>query len=391
MTHRRLLPAVALLSMAMSWAVVPAVLVAPAPALAAECLPAADVPFPAVPWAQQRLAPHRAWELSRGDGVVVAVVDTGVSAAAPALAGRVLPGRDVRTDGRADSDCTGHGTFVAGLIAARGLPNTGFAGVAPDAVILPIRVAENFDDLHPDVLAQGIEAAIDGNASVIVVVPSAPFGSAALSSAVARAEQENRVLIASSTTQRTGGLANPAASRSVLSVAAIASDGEPMSTVGSDGTAREPDIAAPGTDLIGIAPTGPGNLAGSARCFATAFVAGAAALVRGYLPELTAAQVRDRLVGTADPGPPSARPAVGAGMVDPLAAVAAVDPVLPDEPGEPVAGPSPAVPGPQPATHTNGMPLAAGLVGAAAVGAVIAGLAATAATAARRRRTDASA
>jgi len=344
-----------------------------------------------VPWAQRRLAPQRAWELSRGDGVVVAVIDTGVSAAAPALAGRVLPGRDIRTGGRADSDCSGHGTFVAGLIAARGLPNTGFAGVAPDAVILPVRVAETFDDLHPDVLAQGIEAAIDGGASIIVVVPSSPFGSAALSSAIARAEQENRVVIASSTTQRTGGLANPAISRSVLSVAGIAGDGDPMSTLGSDGTARAPDLAAPGSDLIGIAPTGRGNLVGSARCFATAFVAGAAALVRGYLPELTAAQVRDRLIGTADPAPPSARPAIGAGMVDPLAAVGAVDPVPPDDLGELVTGPSPAVPGPQRATHTDGMPLAVGLVVTATLGAVIAGLAATAAAAARRRRSDASA
>ena len=358
-----------------------------APALAAECLPPAQTPYPAVPWAQEQLAPQRAWALSRGEGVVVAVVDTGVSASAPALAGRVLPGRDIRPiGGAANTDCAGHGTFVASLIAAGAMAGTGFSGVAPGAVILPVRVAETFDDQHPDVLALGIEAAIDDGATIIVVVPSAPFGSTALANAIARAERENRVVIAASTTHRTGGEAHPAAYASVLSVAGIKHDGSPLSFLGLDGTGRIPDLAGPATDLVGVAPAGAGNLVGSARCFATGFVAGAAALVRGYLPGLTAAQVRERLVGTADPAPPSARPALGRGMVDPLAAVTTVDPPAPDESGPPVIAPAPTLPHALRDAHRDGVQLAGNLVVLIAMIAVIAGLFATAAVAARRRR-----
>ncbi len=360
-----------------------------APALAAECLPPAQTPYPAVPWAQEQLAPQRAWPLSRGEGVVVAVIDTGVSAAATGLAGRVLPGRDIRpAGGAANTDCAGHGTFVASLIAGGAMAGTGFSGVAPGAVILPVRVAETFDDVHPDVLALGIEAAIDGGASIIAVVPSAPFGSAALANAIARAEQENRVVVASSTTNRTGGEAHPAAYGSVLSVAGIKRDGSPMSFLGLDGTGRIPDLAGPATDLVGVAPAGPGNLIGSARCFATGFVAGAAALVRGYLPDLTAAQVRERLVATADPAPPSARPALGRGLVDPVAAMTTVDPAGPDESGPPVIAPDPALPHALREEHRDGLELAGNLVVAVAMVAIIAGLFATAAVAARRRRTS---
>jgi hypothetical protein len=371
-------------------AVVPFALLPPAsPAQAAECLPAAQTPYPAVPWAQEQLAPQRAWPLSRGDGVVVAVIDTGVSATALALAGRVLPGRDIRAGGTANTDCAGHGTFVAGLIAAGAMAGTGFSGVAPGAVILPVRVADTFDDQHPDVLALGIDAAIDGGASIIVVVPAAPFGSATLANAIARAERENRVVIASSTTNRAGGEAHPAAYESVLSVAGIERDGSPMSFLGLDGTGRIPDLAGPATDLVGVAPAGAGNLIGSARCFATGFVAGAAALIRGYLTGLTAAQVRERLVATADPAPPSARPALGRGMVDPVAAVTTVDPAGPSESGPPVIAPEPALPYALRDGHRDGLALAGNLVVAIAMVAIVAGLAATAAVAARRRRTDA--
>jgi len=87
-----------------------------------------------MPWPQQQMAPERAWELTRGDGVTVAVVDTGVSADSGPLTGAVRDGVDVApgsNGGDADDDCIGYGTFVAGLIAARPREGVGFAGVAP--------------------------------------------------------------------------------------------------------------------------------------------------------------------------------------------------------------------------------------------------------------------
>jgi subtilisin family serine protease len=150
--------------------------VRPADALAApagqrRCAAASTTVARAVPWAQQRLAPQRVWMLTRGQAVTVAVVDTGVSRSAPALAGRVLAGKDVLTGGPGDDDCAGHGTFVAGLVAAGQLAGTGFAGVAPDARILPVRVTDQAGDVHPDVLAAGVTAAVDGGGTVIAVAP----------------------------------------------------------------------------------------------------------------------------------------------------------------------------------------------------------------------------
>src|SRR5262249_32912202 len=75
----------------------------------ARCAPAPTTVVPALPWAQQRLAPQRVWPFTRGAGQVVAVVDSGVDASVPQLAGHVLPGLDVVANGgRADNDCVGH-------------------------------------------------------------------------------------------------------------------------------------------------------------------------------------------------------------------------------------------------------------------------------------------
>ncbi len=85
----------------------------------------------AIPWAQQQLQPATVWNFTQGAGQAVAVLDSGVSATAPALSGAVLPGLNAVTGGNGDTDCAGHGTFAAGIIAARAAPGSGFAGLAP--------------------------------------------------------------------------------------------------------------------------------------------------------------------------------------------------------------------------------------------------------------------
>ncbi|MFB6992304.1 S8 family serine peptidase, partial [Streptomyces sp. NPDC056304] len=87
----------------------------------------------AVPWEQQNLQLARTWAFGKGAGVKVAVVDTGVSADAPTLAGRVS------VVGGAGTDCVGHGTFVAGLIAAAPAENVRVAGVAQESRIIAVR------------------------------------------------------------------------------------------------------------------------------------------------------------------------------------------------------------------------------------------------------------
>jgi subtilisin family serine protease len=296
-----------------------------APAPGQTCAPAANNPYRKVSWAQKRLDPARAWMLTRGRGVIVAVLDTGVSKAAPALRGRVLPGRDVLAAGPADDDCDGHGTFVAGLVAARPVGGGAtFTGVAPDALILPIRVAQRAEDVHPDVLARGIDAAVAGGASVIAVVQTAPYGSAALTRAVTRASR-SAVLVAAVTTARNqrGDGAFPAALPGVVSVMPIG----PTGLITGARPVVRPSLSAPAAELVSIGTSGTGNLIGSGTNLAVGYVAGTAALVRAYLPAATSADVRDRLAATTDPvGGATPDPVLGRGVLDPVAAVTTVLP-----------------------------------------------------------------
>src|SRR5689334_6196233 len=161
---RRVLAALALLAVPLA---VPDPAAAQPPANQ-RCDLAVTGPVPGRPWAQQRLDYERVWPLTRGSGVTVAVVDTGVQGSHPQLRGGVLPGIDVVNGGTAETDCVGHGTLVAGLLAARPADGTGFAGVAPAATVLPVRVT-NSQQGSAGPLATGIRRAVDAHAQVINV------------------------------------------------------------------------------------------------------------------------------------------------------------------------------------------------------------------------------
>jgi subtilisin family serine protease len=116
------------------------------------------------PWAQRALAFASAWPLTRGSGVTVAVVDSGVDFS-PQLAGRVTA---ISVIGGGYQDCAGHGTAIAGIIAASDLRKDGvpFTGVAPDAHILSVRVNGGAQG-KTSLLAQGIRDAATLGARVI--------------------------------------------------------------------------------------------------------------------------------------------------------------------------------------------------------------------------------
>ncbi|WFE25475.1 type VII secretion-associated serine protease mycosin [Solwaraspora sp. WMMD791] len=278
-----------------------------------------------VPWAQSWLGVQRVWPLARGAGVTVAVVDTGVAADSPQLRGRVLPGLDLTSPGntRADRDCFGHGTFVAGIIGAAPTDGTGFHGVAPDVRILPVRVANSMDDGTARLLAQGIRAAVDGGAHVINISASTTAPEQGLVSAIEYAERRDVVVVAAAA-NRAGQdqqVAYPAALPTVLAVGAIDSTG---ALAAFSQTGPHLGLTAPGVEVVSIGPGGPGHWRGSGTSYAVPFVAGVAALVRAYRPDLSAAQVRHRLLATAD-HPAVALPDAGYGwgVVNPAAAVSA--------------------------------------------------------------------
>jgi hypothetical protein len=260
----------------------------------------------AVPWAQQSLGLSRAQQLSTGTGVTVAVIDTGVSRTAPALAGRVTAA------GAAGNDCVGHGTFIAGLIAAAPTAGSGFSGVAPGARILAIPGMAADGSPSEAVVAAGIRAAADAGAKVIDVSLGFQNTSPSLQSALAYAAKRDVLVVAAGVPDDVkvtgvspdGGPPQvpfwPAAHAGVLSVVDVDILGNRPD--GAVDPARA-DLAAPGDGITGIGPTGKGHFLGNGPSAAAAFTAGAAALLRSYRPDLTAPEIAARLTSTAYPAP----------------------------------------------------------------------------------------
>ncbi|MFE6667364.1 S8 family serine peptidase [Streptomyces sp. NPDC057697] len=335
-----------------------------------------------VPWPQQYIAPSRAWDTTRGAGATVAVVDTGVDAAhSPALAGRVTP-----ASAAAGTDCIGHGTFVAGLIAAAPRPGTGFAGVAPESRIVAVRATASDGTATANSVAAGIRAAVARRARVIDVPIALAKSSPALAEAVRDAGRHGALVIAPA--YGAGGAvplsgatpapaAYPAALPDVLAVAALGPGGVPDQKLAPR---TAPDLAAPGTAVMSVGPGGTGGFTGDGADMATAFVAGAAALAVSAHPDLTPAQLAGRLTATAY-HIPADRALVGAGTVDPAAAVTAPGP-------GPAAHATPRAPGGlamPPREARPGRTTAVAVASAAAAAALITGYVAFTLPRARRR------
>lgn len=301
----------------------------------AGCATAKGVYQQGTPWPQQLLDPQRIWPLTDGTGQTVAVIGTGVDAANTQFArGQVLPGVDVSPDAapgaRADDDCDGRGTFAAGIVAAQVSASTTFAGLAPGVRVLPIRYTQSTgggaQGGDPARLATAIQAAVAAHAGVILVVAPTTADSAQLRTAVADAVRGGAVVVspaAAGANESSGAHSYPTVDPGVIAVG----------SVDAHGAAQQPEtgalVAAPGADLVSTAPARSGHVWGvSDPQFAAAFVAGAAALLRAYRPELTPAQVATRLAGTADRPTTTGRdPHLGWGVIDPYQALTSTRPL----------------------------------------------------------------
>jgi type VII secretion-associated serine protease mycosin len=322
------------------------------------------------PWAQQALGFTSVWPVTKGAGVTVAVVDSGVDTN-PQFGTRFIEGLNLApaTMGvPADADCVGHGTSVASIIAAAPVPGVSFTGVAPDAGVLSIKIT-NSDSFPGSLAAQAIRAAVAAGAQVINLSLATTVSTPELAAAVSFAQASNVVVVAAAgndSSSSGSGPFFPAAYPGVLSVGAVAPDG----SLATFSDTRTPvSVTAPG---VGVTAAYPGtfprsyNPASNGTSFATAFVSGVAALVRAAHPTLTQSQVVARIEATADGG---STPGTGHGLVNPVQAVTAVLPAT--SPGAATAA-RPAgqvqinrAPRPDRAAASIALPVAAGAGGVA--------------------------
>ncbi|MET8525395.1 type VII secretion-associated serine protease mycosin [Micromonospora sp. NPDC005172] len=320
----------------------------PAAAAAPVCGPPGEDGLAEMPWALRRIDPASAWPLSRGAGVTVAVIDSGVSAIHPVLKTRVLPGRDFNNlpANRGQCDLVGHGTMVAGIIAGQDGTGAPFSGIAPAARILPIRVLPDAkgtnDEALPGQIAAAIDWAVDNGADVInlslVTLPRPE-----LAQAVERALTKRVVLVAAAGNRQETQEDKPAYPAAYPGVIAVAGVDEQGGHVGTSVSGSYVDVAAPGLNIIGPAPGGSGYRAEptGGTSFAAAYVSGVAALVRAAYPDLTPQQVADRLERTADNPPQGHNAEVGYGVVNPYRAVSSLLGTRPNPPVGALAAPAP--------------------------------------------------
>ncbi len=279
----------------------------------------------------------QAWNTSKGAGVTVAVVDTGVDGSVVEPNGAVVGGTDVSGIGSADGqtpvgDDSNHGTLVASLLAGRGTPaGGGLIGVAPEASILSVSVAFGTSDAtlsNDDQIAAGIRWAVDNGADVInmSLTRNTLDWPTSWDDAFMYAFDHDVVVVAAAGNRGSGTteVGAPATIPGVLTVAGVDQAKEASFDASSQGITIA--VAAPSEKLVGVAPGG-GYMQWYGTSAAAPIVSGLVALVRSAYPKLDAAQVINRVIATANPnGHTVPSPVYGNGLIDAAAAVSAYVP-----------------------------------------------------------------
>lgn len=304
-----------------------------------------DDPFFSYQWHMTTLGATTAWDVTMGDGVIVAVIDTGVSEGLDGFLD-LLPGWDFYSNDDDASDEDGHGTHVAGTIAQNTGNGTGTVGLAPEVSILPVRVLGPDGGSSTDVAA-GIVWAVDHGANIINMSLGGGGYSNAMADACEYATNNGVTVIAATGNDGfTSYISYPAAYESVIAVGATTMDGS-IAYYSNYGPGI--DITAPGGDVTadldgdgygdGILQETIDSTTGSFGFFffqgtsmATPHVAGAAALL--YANGIKdVADMKTALTSTADDmGATGYDESYGHGILNPVAALAWVPPTPPPEP-----------------------------------------------------------
>lgn len=271
-------------------------------------------------WGLERVGAPQAWSRAQGEGVVVAVLDTGVDAQHPDLKPNLwtnpleIPGDGIDNDGNGYVDDvhggntlerTGniadggeHGTHVAGIVAARGDDDYGVTGVAPKATILPVRIFDNNGNTDVASVIEAFHYAESNGAKII----NCSWGGAPYNQALFETMRETEALIVCSSGNRgsnndrephyPSGFDLP----NVMAVAASTPEDQ-LSFISNYG-ATTVDIAAPGVQILSTVPGGK-HKGKTGTSMAAPHVSGGAALLLQRQPELSAEELKSRLIKSA--------------------------------------------------------------------------------------------
>lgn len=255
----------------------------------------------------------KAWGAVTGnESIVIAVLDSGADYNHPDLKANLVPGVNLVSPGKSAQDDNGHGTEVIGVLGARGNNAIGVSGVLWNARILPIKVLDKRGFADIDLVAKGINTALDRGAKVILMSFSSMSYSKALADAVNRAEKSGAILVAASGNEG-NRVAYPAAYPTVVAVGAVKSNNQPITASNSG---PELNLMAPGFNVYTTKLGGKyGSFSGTSA--SAPQVAGAAALILARYPKLSPLDVRMLLYQTAkDIGSEGWDRSTGYGLLD---------------------------------------------------------------------------
>lgn len=246
-------------------------------------------------WYLDKINIENAWDINRNsDDVVVAVLDTGVDYNHIELKGRVLEGIDLVNNDKDAMDDNGHGTHVAGIVAANS-NYIGINGITQKTKILPIKILDSEGYTTSTVTIDGIYYAIENNVDIINMSLGGSASNSIEEKAILDAYNEGIVLVASAGNENTNELAYPAAYTQVISVAAT-DENDDKADFSNWG--EWIDIAAPGVNILSTAPyildednLSDGYMYMSGTSMATPIISGVCALIKAQHPNWTPQQI----------------------------------------------------------------------------------------------------
>jgi thermitase len=274
-------------------------------------------------WHLRRIGGPLAWGLSTGsESVIVAVVDSGVYRHHPDLSTKLVPGWNFVNFNNDTTDVLGHGTAVAGTVAAATNNGIGVAGVNWASRIMPLVVVDSRDYAAYSDIAAAIQYAADRGVRIINVSIGGPNSSATLQRAVDYAWSKGALVFASAMNQAVSERYYPAGCERAIAVSATDSNDRLASFSNFGGWIT---LAAPGTGILSTADGG-GYSFWNGTSFASPIAAGVAALVLSVNPALTNEQVLSILKNTADRAGADPDSYFGWGRVNAYRAVLAAEP-----------------------------------------------------------------